>query len=51
MQSGDRRSQNGEIPDPNEYEKIPYAEELEDRLCIGRDYLKGIIRRLEFDNH
>lgn len=46
-----KRIQNGEIPDPNEYEKIPYSEELEERLCTGRDYLKGIIRRLELYNH
>ena len=38
---------NGERPDPEEYEKIPYLDELEDRLHYGRDYLRGIIKNLE----
>ena len=43
------RIQSGELPDPAEYEKIPHGEELEERLLAGRDYLKGMIRRLGLD--
>ena len=44
-----KRIQSGELPDPEEYEKIPFAEELEERLHSGRDYLKGMINRLGLD--
>ena len=40
---------NGELPDPEEYEKIPHIEELEERLHAGRGYLKEMIRRLGLD--
>lgn len=39
------RINSGEIPDPEEYEKIPRAKDLEERLHFGRDYLKEIIYR------
>ncbi len=38
-----QRINNGELPVPEEYEKIPYIEQLEDRLKTSRDYLKQII--------
>ena len=41
-----KRIMNGDLPKPEEYEKIPYIEELEDRLRDGRDYLKSLINRL-----
>ena len=37
----------GELPEPRQYEKIPYLEQMEERLQSGRDYLKGILRRLD----
>ena len=36
----------GEIPDPVEYEAIPFTDQLEDRLRIGRDHLKAAVERL-----
>ncbi len=39
----------GELPDPEESERIPHPEELEERLHAGRDYLKGMISRLGLD--
>lgn len=44
-----KRIQSGELSDPEEYEKIPYVEELEARLHAGRDYLKGMIHDLGLD--
>jgi len=44
-----KRIQSGELPDPEEYEKIPHVEELEDRLHAGRDYLKKMIHHLGLD--
>jgi sugar phosphate isomerase/epimerase len=41
-----QRIQDGELPEPMEYEKIPYSEEMEDRLHTGRDYLKAMIHSL-----
>lgn len=38
---------NGERRDPLEYEKIPYVDELEERLHSGRDHLNGINQRLK----
>lgn len=34
-------------PDPEEYEKTPYIDELEERLCAGRDYLSGVLDELD----
>lgn len=36
---------NGELPIPEEYEKIPYIEQLDERLDASRDYLKNLIYR------
>ncbi|MEI7435985.1 MAG: sugar phosphate isomerase/epimerase [bacterium] len=36
----------GEFMDPLEYDKIPYASEVNERLQSGRDYLKSMIARL-----
>ena len=44
-----KRIQSGDLTDPEEYEKLPRGEDLEDRLHAGRDYLKGMIRRLGLD--
>ena len=41
-----KRFMTGELPDPDEYEKIPYEQELEERLQTGRDYLKDLITKL-----
>lgn len=38
-----KKINNGELPVPEEYEKIPYVEQLEDRLKASRDYLKYLI--------
>jgi len=38
---------NGTLPDPEEYEKTPYLEEMMPRLTYARDYLKGLIADLE----
>ncbi len=35
----------GELPVPAEYEEIPYADEVEERLTSGRDYLRGVLAR------
>ena len=36
----------GELASLDEYEKIPHAREMEERLSFGRDYLRGMIREL-----
>lgn len=36
----------GGIPDPEQYESIPFIDQLEDRLRIGRDHLKAAVDRL-----
>lgn len=36
----------GELPEPLVYEKIPYVDELEDRVHAGRDYLQKMVRKL-----
>lgn len=36
----------GEIPDPAEYEKIPFKDQLIERLHFGRDYLKRTLDKL-----
>lgn len=37
----------GEMPVPEEYNTIPFVEELEDRLHFGRDYLNELLDRLD----
>jgi len=36
----------GEMPPLDEYEAIPYAEQMEERLAFGRDYLNGLLEKL-----
>lgn len=36
----------GELPEPEDYEKIPHVDEVAERLKFGCDYLKALIRRL-----
>jgi len=35
----------GEIPQPGEYEAVPYSEQMEARLASGRDHLKELTAR------
>lgn len=37
----------GEIPDPIEYEKIPFKEQVVDRVHAGRDYLRKLVAQLD----
>lgn len=37
----------GEIPPVEEYEAIPYLEQMEERLAFGRDYLNGVLDKLK----
>lgn len=37
----------GRFPNPDEYEKIPYLDELESRLQAGRDHLKESIKKMK----
>jgi sugar phosphate isomerase/epimerase len=41
-----RRIASGDLPDPDEYEKVPHIDEMEQRLVAGRDYLNQCLRRL-----
>lgn len=41
-----RRIEAGELPEPGEYEAIPYAEEMQQRLDSGREYLERMLQRL-----
>ncbi len=34
------------LPDPDEYEAIPYLDEMQERLDFARDYLQGLLQRL-----
>ena len=43
---GHQSVQSGKRMNPEEYEKIPYLDELEDRLHEGRDYLRGVLETL-----
>lgn len=36
----------GEVPDPQAYEAVPYADEMHERLAGGRDYLNALLGRL-----
>lgn len=42
-----RKILSGERMDPEEYEKVPYLDELEERLHSGRDYLKKLLKKLK----
>ena len=37
----------GMMPDPEEYEAIPYDTQMEARLATGRDYLKGLLNSMK----
>jgi len=41
-----KRMSSGELPDPDEYEDIPYADQMAERLAYGRDYLNASLERL-----
>lgn len=41
----ERRIAAGELPPPDEYEAIPFLDQLEERLSSGRDYLVGVLER------
>lgn len=43
---GQQKINSGEWPQPEEYERVPYLDEMEDRLASGRDYLKDMIGRM-----
>lgn len=45
-----KRILSGELPDPDEYEKIPHVEEVEKRLRGGCEYLKALIKRLNLED-
>jgi len=36
----------GEIPEPDDYEAIPWEDQMLDRLHAGRDFLKELVQRL-----
>ena len=36
----------GEIPSINDYEAVPYLDEMEERLEYGRDYLNKVLKKL-----
>ena len=36
----------GEMPDPDDYERVPFAEEMDERLAFGRVYVIWLIRDL-----
>ena len=38
--------ESGELPPPDEYEAIPYVEQMEERLTAARDFLNGLLARL-----
>ncbi|HJP31290.1 MAG TPA: sugar phosphate isomerase/epimerase family protein [Candidatus Latescibacteria bacterium] len=42
-----QRVSNGDLPDPETYNAVPYVDELEDRLKAGRDYLNDLLDRLD----
>ena len=37
------RIRSGDLPDPQEYEAIPYLDQMLERLYSGRDYLRGVL--------
>ena len=36
----------GELPQVDEYEAIPFLDQLEERLLYGRDYLRNLVKKL-----
>lgn len=42
---GWQKIQEGALPDPETYEAIPYLDQMEERLAIGRDHLRGVLER------
>ena len=42
----EKRIQDGDLSDPEVYERTPFVEELETRLCAGRDALRELVHRL-----
>ncbi len=45
-----KRLASGELPDPDEYEKVPFAGEMQERLTAGYAYLKALIARLGLED-
>lgn len=41
-----KKINSGEWPDPQEYEAIPFLDEMVERLHFGRDFLKTLLERL-----
>ncbi len=42
----ERCRRDGSLPDPLEYEKTDYAEQMQERLLSGREYLRNLLQRL-----
>ena len=42
-----QRMMSGELPVPEEYNALPYLDELEDRLGFGRDFLNDMLDKLD----
>lgn len=42
-----RRLETGELSDPDTFEQTDYADEMHERLNLGRDYLKGLLVELQ----
>jgi sugar phosphate isomerase/epimerase len=47
---GQKRFLTGQLPDPDEYEKIPHKDEVEKRLRDSAEYLKALIKRLGLED-
>lgn len=45
----ERKIADGSIPDIDEYEAIPYMEQMEERLSFGLAYMRGILKELQLD--
>ncbi len=43
---GTERVRAGTLPEPESYDRIPHAQEVEERLLAGRDYLLELLRTL-----
>jgi len=42
-----KRLESGDLPPVEEYEAVPYLEQMERRLSSGRDYLNGLLQKLD----
>ncbi len=42
-----QRLQAGELPDPETSEQTDYADEMDERLRFGRDYLNNLLNELD----